>query len=121
VYSQGEFGAADPLAHEAVAARKTSGIPLKLDGETRFGEPIENGIIGPVIDSSIDELMSAREVLVDGAMAPGPAATTVLVLETPSQAATFDRRVAAHVELLRRLIATIGAGPAPDTPDIQSE
>ena len=108
VYSQGELGAADPLAHEAVDALLSSGIPLKIDGETRFGEPIENGIIGPVTDSSIDEFMSASEVLVDGAIVPGPGATTVLTFETPSKAASFENRVAAHVALLRRLIDTIG-------------
>jgi len=112
VYSQGELGAADPLAHEAVDALISSGIPLKLDGQTRFAEQIENGIIGPVTDSSIDELMSAREVLVDGSIEPGPAATTVLVFETPSRAASFDSRINAHVALLRRLIDRIGTEAA---------
>ena len=115
VYSQGELGAADPLAHEAVDALKSSGIPLQLDGETRFGEQIENGIIGPVTDSSIDELMSVREVLIEGAIASGPAAATVLVFETPSAAASFDNRVTAHVELLRRLIDKIGTESTPES------
>ena len=115
VYSQGELGAADPLAHEAVDALKSSGIPLQLDGETRFGEQIENGIIGPVTDSSIDELMSARQVVVEGAIESGPAAATVLVFETPSAAASFDNRVTAHVELLRRLIDKIGTVSTPES------
>jgi hypothetical protein len=38
-----------------------------------WSEEIVNGIIGPVIDSSIDELISARTVLIHGHARPGPA------------------------------------------------
>ena len=40
VYSQGELGTADPLALAAVRVLEENGIPLKMSGETRFGEPI---------------------------------------------------------------------------------
>ncbi|HUG03277.1 MAG TPA: succinylglutamate desuccinylase/aspartoacylase family protein, partial [Steroidobacteraceae bacterium] len=36
VYSQGARGAADPLAIEAVAVLKAEGVPIKMDGKTRF-------------------------------------------------------------------------------------
>lgn len=103
VYSQGELGAADPLALAAVRVLGGNGIPLKMSGETRFGETIEGGIIGPVIDGSIDELMSAALILVDGQPQPGPAARTVLVFETPAGALVLQQRVDAHAALLREM------------------
>ncbi|HEU0225009.1 MAG TPA: hypothetical protein VFR29_06200 [Steroidobacteraceae bacterium] len=112
VYSQGALGAADPLAIEAVAVLRDHGVPIKAGGTTRFDEPIAGGIIGPVTDSSIDELMSAATVIVDGQARPGPQAKTVLVFETPAAALPPERRVAAHAALLRRLAARLGAaGP----------
>lgn len=109
VYSQGALGERDPLAGAAVATLVASGVPLKMDGKTRFDEPIAKGIVGPVTDSSIDELMSAREVIVDGAARPGPAARTVLVFETPAAALPLESRIAAHAALLRRLAGELEA------------
>ena len=103
VYSQGSQGADDPLASEAVAVLRASGVPIKMGGKTRFGEDISGGIIGPVVDSSIDELMSSREIVVEGRLRPGPAARTVLVFETPAAALTLEKRIAAHLALIRRL------------------
>ena len=103
VYSQGEAGAADELALAAVAVLRESGVPIQMDGVTRFDEPIARGIIGPVTDSSIDELMSAREIVADGGRRAGPGARTVLVFETPAAALPLAQRVAAHATLLGRL------------------
>jgi predicted deacylase len=111
VYSQGAEGAADALAAEAVAVLKQHGIPIKMEGETRFGEAIAGGIIGPVTDSSIDELMSMPTVLAGGCRRPGPAAHTVLVFETPAAAIPIGRRIEAHAALLRRLMALLAAPP----------
>jgi hypothetical protein len=105
VYSQGRLGAADPLALAAVRVLETKGIQLQMSGETRFGEPIQGGIIGPVVDSSIDELMSAPAVIVDGVKQAGPHAHTVLVFETPAAALELQQRIAAHTALLE-LVAT---------------
>jgi hypothetical protein len=114
VYSQGAAGAADPLAIAAVGVLRAHGIPLKQDGETRFGEPVAGGIIGPVTDSSIDELMSAATVIAGGCARPGPAAPTVLVFETPAAALSFQRRVDAHTALLRRLAARLMEAAVPE-------
>jgi hypothetical protein len=103
VYSQGVAGAADELAWAAVAVLRESGVPIKMDGTTRFDEPIVRGVIGPVTDSSIDELLSARDVITDGQRRRGPGAETVLVLETPAAALPLAQRIAAHVALLRTL------------------
>lgn len=107
VYSQGVLGAADPLAAAAVDTLVSVGIPLKMDGETRFGEPIDRGIIGPVQDSSIDELMSARSIVVNGEIVPGPSAHTVLVFETPAAGLPLATRVEAHAALLQRIAARL--------------
>ena len=107
VYSQGKLGADDPLASEAVAVLRANGVPIKMGGKTRFGEDIAGGIIGPVVDSSIDELMSSREIIAEGQLRPGPAARTVLVFETPAAALTLERRIAAHLALIRRLTALL--------------
>jgi hypothetical protein len=112
VYSQGALGAKDPLAAAAVAVLGEHGVPLKRDGTTRFDEPVSDGIVGPVADSSIDELLSAANVVVDGVPRPGPAAHTVLVFETPAAALPLEQRVAAHAALLQRLAAELGSAPA---------
>lgn len=79
----------------------------ELDGYTRFEEQIEEGIVGPVADSSIDELMSAKEIIVEGAPQAGPAARTVLAFETPAGEIPLAQRVRAHETLLRRMILMI--------------
>jgi Succinylglutamate desuccinylase / Aspartoacylase family len=103
VYSQGVLGAEDPLAKTAVRVLQENHIPLKTSGETRFAEPISNGIIGPVVDSSIDELISAAQIVVDAQVQAGPGAHTVLVFETPAGHIDFTTRVAAHTALLQKL------------------
>ena len=107
VYSQGELGADDELAIEAVRVLQEHGIPIKAQGKTRFGEDIVSGIIGPVTDSSIDELIGAEDILIDGQLRAGPAARTVLVFETPAKDMTLAQRKAAHLALLRRLAMLI--------------
>ncbi len=111
VYSQGVEGANDPLAAAAVGVLKESGVQLKMGGTTRFDEPIAQGIVGPVADSSIDELLSASRVVVEGAARAGPSAHTVLVFETPAAALTLERRVAAHAALLRLLANHLISAP----------
>jgi len=103
VYSQGKLGAADPLALAAVKTLRANGIAIRMSGETRFGEVIDGGIIGPVIDGSIDELMSAASIIVDGQVQAGPEAHTVLVFETPADQVSLRQRIAAQSALLRSI------------------
>lgn len=103
VYSQGVLGAEDPLAKTAVRVLQENHIPLKAGGETRFGEPVSNGIIGPVVDGSIDELISAPQIVVDARLQAGPGAHTVLVFETPAGNIELKTRIAAHTALLHEL------------------
>ena len=58
-------------------------------------------------DSSIDELLSATEIVVEGELHPGPAAPTVLVFETPAGKLPLAQRIAAHEALLHLLIILI--------------
>jgi len=113
VYSQGKAGAADPLAIEAVAVLKSAGVPIQQAGATRFDEPIAGGIIGPVVDSSIDELMSSATIATAAGAKPGPAAPTVLVFETPAAALPIEARVRAHAALIRRLAELLAPAAKP--------
>jgi hypothetical protein len=108
VYSQGVLGAADPFAAEAVKVFRDNNIGVRMSGKTRFNEEIVDGIIGPVVDSSIDEFMSADLVIDDGRKIAGPGASTVLVFETPAENQSLEQRVDAHVQLIRRVLQLIG-------------
>ena len=107
VYSQGVNGAEDPLAIEAVGILRANNIGIKMGGQTRFAEDIVDGIIGPVTDSSVDELMSATRIWHNGAESDGPAAHTVLVFETPAAHLSIEQRAQAHAGLLERLTTFI--------------
>jgi predicted deacylase len=109
VYSQGELGAADPLAAEAVKILRDNNIGIRMSGKTRFDEDIVEGIIGPVVDSSIDEFMSADLVIDDGRKRSGPGAATVLVFETPADDLSLERRVDAPAQLIRRIMQLIAS------------
>lgn len=111
VYSQGVEGASDPLAAAAVQVLREHAIPVQMDGQTRFGETIVAGIVGPETDSSIDELISAPAVIGAEGLQAGPAAHTVLVFETPAAALPLPRRVAAHRSLLEELAQLLQPAP----------
>jgi len=114
VYSQGEFGAGDPMALAARQVLEETGIPLEMSGRTRFDEEIVNGVIGPVTDSSVDELMSSAQIIVNGQSQAGPGARTVLVFETPAKNTTLTQRIEAHKALIRRLDLLIPSSPLED-------
>ena len=112
IYSQGVQADANPVGAEIIRALQSSGIALRLDGQTRFGEPIAAGVISrddkgnPIRDGSIDELLASDTIIRDGRMQPGPAGRTVIVVETPADASvSLEQRVAGQREVLRRLPA----------------
>jgi len=58
----------------------------------------------PIRDGSIDELLAAEEVFVDGRRTRGPGAPTVIVVETPAFAGSrLDLRVAAQSAVVRHV------------------
>jgi hypothetical protein len=110
IYSQGRRAGDGPVAAEIIRLLQSAGIPIRQSGRTRFDEPIVGGVISrddhglPIRDGSIDELLAASDVFVDGSRAKGPAAPTVIVVETPAFAGSqFDLRVAAHGAVIERV------------------
>lgn len=110
IYSQGTDPDNNPVGAEVIRLLETSGIPIRTSGRTRFGEPIVNGVIsrddkgGPIRDGSIDELLAATDIFWNGTKTPGPAAPTVIVVETPAFAGSkFALRVAAQGKVVRRV------------------
>jgi APA family basic amino acid/polyamine antiporter len=110
IYSQGERAAGNPVGAEIIRLLQGSGIPIRQSGQTRFGEPIAAGVISqddggrPIRDGSIDELLAATAVFVGGREVPGPAAHTVIVVETPAFAGSkFELRVAAQGAVVRHI------------------
>jgi hypothetical protein len=110
IYSQGTRPDDDPAGAEVIRLLAASGIPIRQSGRTRFDEPIVDGVIsrddrgGPIRDGSIDELLAAREVIVDGERRPGPSAATVIVVETPAFAGSqFERRVDAQGAVVKNV------------------
>ena len=125
IYSQGRQADGNPVGAEIIRLLQATGIPLRQSGQTRFGETIVQGVIsrddkgGPIRDGSIDELLAAPEVFVAGRKVHGPAAHTVIVVETPAfEGSKFDLRVAAqgavvqHVGELWRAAGPASAGTA---------
>ena len=109
IYSQGSQAAESPVGKEIVGLLQAAGIPIRQSGMTRFGEPIVDGVIShddkglPIRDGSIDELLAAAEVFVDGKKVQGPAARTVIVVETPAFAGSkLDLRVSAHAAIIEQ-------------------
>jgi hypothetical protein len=103
IYSQGRQADGNPAGAEVIRLLQATGIPLRQSGETRFGETIVRGVIsrddqgGLIRDGSIDELLAATVVFVDGKKVRGPSAHTVIVVETPAfEGSKFDLRVAAQ-------------------------
>lgn len=103
IYAQGPLGAGDPIAGLAVEALVAGGVSLCLEGVTRFGEPIRSGVVDGAADGSIDELLAARRILFGGAIVPGPAASSVIVVETGARQIPLAERVRGHRALLAAL------------------
>jgi hypothetical protein len=109
IYSQGSQAAHSAVGKEIVRLLRSAGIAIRHSGMTRFGEPIEGGVISqdqqglPIRDGSIDELLAATEVFMSGQKVQGPAAPTVIVVETPAFAGSkLALRVAAHAAVIER-------------------
>jgi Succinylglutamate desuccinylase / Aspartoacylase family len=103
IYSQGRQAEGNAVGAEIIRLLQATGIPLRDAGKTRFGETIVQGVIsrddqgGPIRDGSIDEMLAAAEVFENGSKVRGPAAHTVIVVETPAfEGSQFELRVAAQ-------------------------
>jgi hypothetical protein len=103
VYAQGTLGSEDPVAQEIVGLLRAHGFLIPQEGHTRFGEPIHAGVVPPTLDGSLDELLAAHTILQDGQVRPGPAARSMIVVETPTTNILLERRIVAHAAILHAL------------------
>jgi len=100
IYSHGKLGAHDPIAREIVAMLIREGFNIRKNGKTRFGEKIVNGITSGTTDSSIDELLTAKKVIINKKIKRGPNARSTIVIETTTKNTPLEKRVNVHEEIL---------------------
>ena len=110
IYSQGQRALDNDVGRRIIALLKSSDIPIRLSGKTRFGETIDQGVISrddkgrPIRDGSLDELLAAPTVFDEAKRRAGPAAPVVIVVETPAFAgADLEKRVKAHSAVVEHL------------------
>ena len=85
-YVIGDGAAQHPITQRVGAYLRNSALPLVLEGQTRFGETLEQGLIVDSEDGSIDELLARKRGC-------SPVLTTELVLkgeQDPPLAARVD-------------------------------
>lgn len=103
IYSIGKDGEKDQLAPQILKILENNGIPIQWEGKTRFGEDIIAGKVGPQEDGSIDELISARKIIIGGKIVSGPGAARAFVLETPDADMPLEKRVNAYKAVISSL------------------
>lgn len=110
IYSQGNVPDSNPVSAEIIKILQSTQIPLRLNGFTRFSEPIINGVISsddkglPLRDGSIDELLASTEIFINGEKQIGPSAPTVIVVETPAfKDSNISLRISAHEAIINAL------------------
>lgn len=97
LYVQRTGGTDDSLVRKILVAMEGVGMPLTQQDQTRFGEPIINGVVAcdengdPIHDGSIDDLLFSS-----------PNAPHVFVIETPAQG-PLPARVRAHAAVFHAL------------------
>lgn len=107
LYSHGKLDRKNNLARKILDILQKNGIVIKKSGKTCYGERIISGIINPQQDGSIDELMAAEKIIINGKIIPGPNATKVFALETPNIESELAIRIRAYkavIEALPQLI-----------------
>lgn len=103
IFTNGPRNEYDPIAKEVVRILGDAGMPLWMDGRTRFGHEVIGGVVANVYDGSIDELLAAKEVWSNGQIVPGPGARSVVVIETPITGIALPKRIQAHRAVLGAL------------------
>lgn len=104
IYTQGKLGLYDPLANKIIKVLNPD--YMHLEGTTRSGERYERGMIAPVHDGSIDEMLAAERIMFRKKLQAGPAAESVIVIETNSCDVGLDERVNDQKKVLR-LVADV--------------
>ena len=104
IYSQGKFGSDDLIANKIVDIMRFFKHPIKPEGivKSRSKEKIVNGIVSNIKDSSIDELIASRKIFLDNKIVKGPAAKTVIVIETLTNI-PLASRVKIHSKIIKSI------------------
>ena len=103
IYCHSRLGADDPIAKEVVKILRRNKMPLQMRGMTKFHERIVNGIVVNTSDGSIDELITSKEVVLNGKRIKGPGAKSVIVIETRTIGMPLAKRVKAHSAIIRAI------------------
>jgi len=104
IYSNGPKNFDDPIAKEVVRILSCAGMPLWMEGRTRFGERVVGGVIAETHDGSVDEFLAAKKVWSGDQIVPGPGARSAVVIETPVVGFELPERVHAHRAVLQALL-----------------
>lgn len=101
IYSQGKLKNYDPIARKVVGILKKRGFRFYDRGKTSFGQKIIKGVVSNIEDGSIDELLSAEKIIVNGNLRKGPDAKSVVVIETTTLGIPLKKRLKAHSCILK--------------------
>ena len=93
IYSHGKDGFKDPVVKEIVRLFQENGLQFMKHGKNWFGENIKDGIIYGIHDGSIDELLSAEKIFLNGKVTKKQAAKSVIIIETPIKGAPIEERI----------------------------
>jgi len=104
VYCSGtDYDLMENVARYVTGILEKNNIPLPEYGETRFREPINKGIVFGSMDSSIDELLFSRKIVIDNRVVSGPSSKVSVVVETPAKSLSLSARINAHSAVIRSL------------------
>lgn len=101
IFSSGKLGAKDPIARKIVKILKIKGFKFYNKSKTRFNELIINGIVERPKDSSIDELISSKKIIINNKKTKGPSAKSAIVIETNTPGIPLKKRVNTHSKILK--------------------
>lgn len=103
LYVHGDPKKSERISGSVVELLRQHGVELQMEGTTRFGERIEDGIVMNYADGSIDELLAADRVYTNNRVQEKSPAQTVIVLETRKNGWTLRQRVATHAAIVKAL------------------
>ena len=106
IYVNSSLGARDPVALGIVNIIKRHGLRLKQSGKVWNGgmmAEVINGIVANVIDGSVDELLSAKRIFLNGKVVRWPSAQCAVVVETKALHVPLSKRVRVHAAIIKSL------------------
>lgn len=111
IFSQGEKGKEDPVAHAVVDILLEMGMKLQMTGRTCWDEEIDRGVVSAEDDRSVDDLLARGGYFKNDVWTAKPSAKSVIVVETAVLEHSLEERVAAQEAVIanvRRLWELVG-------------